>query len=40
MMFSALLSKLNLCYNCSKFRNTYNHKYDGYIFVHENGDMM
>lgn len=22
------------------FGNTYNHKYDGYLFVHENGDMM
>ena len=36
-----VLAKLERIEECKKiFGNSYNHKYDGYIFVHDNGDIM
>lgn len=37
----AVLKKIERIEECKKiFGNSYNHKYDGYIFVHDNGDIM
>lgn len=36
-----IIEKLERIEECKKiFGDTYNHKYDGYIFVHDNGDIM
>ena len=36
-----ILNKLERIENCKKFYgNTYNHDYDGYLFVHDNGDFI
>ena len=36
-----ILKKLERIEECKKiFGNSYNHKYDGYIFVHDNGDII
>ena len=35
------VGKIERIEKCKEFYgNTYNHKYDGYLFVHDNGDFI